>query len=335
MSEIFDRALAAHRRGDYETALRDYAAVHPLKHARQNLGSMLREIGRLDEAERVLRSVLDAYPDDAPGRYSLAMTLLAQERYAEGWPLHEARRNPPLNVAPNPEGDAPEWLGEDLNGRRIVVCAEQGYGDQMMFARYLPWLQAQGAEVVVGCNALMRPLFAGLGFAVAPYSPMNARLPACDAWILMGSLPLRLGSQPPPPPLALAPRGSGGGIGVVPAGNPQHQFDRYRSLDGRQAERLSAFGRDLRPEATGARDFKESAELYAGLDLVITVDTSSAHLAASIGVPTWILIPDAGADWRWQRERLDSPWYPSARLFRQPKRGDWDSVLDEVEAALR
>jgi ADP-heptose:LPS heptosyltransferase len=100
------------------------------------------------------------------------------------------------------------------------------------------------------------------------------------------------------------------------------------------AARLRALGRDLSPEATGARDFQETADIIAGLDLVISVDTAIAHLAASLGKPTWILLAQVGTDWRYERGRDECRWYPSGRLFRQPMAGDWDSVLSAVEAAL-
>ena len=119
-------------------------------------------------------------------------------------------------------------------------------------------------------------------------------------------------------------------------GNPTHKNDAKRSLDpSGAAELLSLPGAvSLAPEHTGARDFQDTADLIAGLDLVISVDTAVAHLAGSLGVPTWILLPSTGVDWRWLRGRKDSPWYPSARLFRQPPTGDWPSVLREVQAEL-
>lgn len=334
MSDVFDRAVEAHRRGDHEAALQGYAALDHLKNARHNRGALLRELGRLEEAEAVLRSVLTHFPDFTPSQYSLALTLLAQERYAEGWRLHEARRLTGHSWAVDPETPAPEWRGEDLAGRRLVVCSEQGYGDQLMFARYLPLLRGRGADVTVGCNALMRPLFAAAGFAVTSYSPQNIRLPDCDAWTLIGSLPYRLGLQGPPAPLPIGAWRGGGGIGVVPTGNPDHQNDSNRSLPPDPAARLLSLGRDLRPEATGARSFLDSVALFAGLDLVITVDTSTAHLAGSLGVPTWVLLPWYGVDWRWRLDRSESPWYPSARLFRQHKGEAWGVVIDSVRAAL-
>lgn len=334
MSDHFQDALEAHARGDYDAALRGFAAVGHLKNARHNLGTLLNQLGRLPQAEAALLPIVEQYPDFAISQFTLSMVLLAQERYAEGWRLYEARRRTEHTHVYEPETTVPEWCGEDLGGRRIVVCAEQGYGDQVMFGRYLALLRARGAEVVVGCNALMRPLFASLGYAVTPFSQKNRVLPACDYWTLLGSLPFRLGLEAPPPPLQLAPRRGGGGIGVVPRGDPRHVNDHNRSLPPDLAERLLQFGRDLRPEATGTRDFREAAELFAGLDLVITVDTAAAHIAGSVGVPTWVLLPAFATDWRWRRNHRDCRWYPSVRLFRQPAPGAWGPVFAEVDAAL-
>jgi tetratricopeptide (TPR) repeat protein len=334
MADEFQQAIEAHRRGDYETALRGYAALSTFKNARHNLGALLSQLGRLEEAEAAFRPILAHYPDFAPAQFSLSMVLLAQARYAEGWAMFEARRLAGHVSVIDPDSGVPEWRGEELRGRRIVVCAEQGYGDQLMFARYLPLLRERGAEVVVGCNALMRPLFASLGYAVTAYPGQDRRIPACDYWVQVCSLPLRLGLAAPPPPLAFAARRLGGGVGVVPTGDPRHVNDHNRSLPPDLAARLLALGRDLRPEATGTRDFREAAELFAGLDLVITVDTAAAHLAGSLGVPTWVLLPAFGVDWRWLRGVAASPWYPSVRLFRQPAPGDWTSVFAEVATAL-
>jgi tetratricopeptide (TPR) repeat protein len=333
LDDPFEKAVAAHNAGDYEAALAGYRAAGPLKNARHNLGALLSQLGRPDEAEAALRPIVRQFPDFAPSRFSLALALLAQGRYAEGWALYEARRelgNPGIFA---PDGPTPEWRGEPIAGKRIVVCAEQGYGDQIMFARYLEPLGAAGAEVVVGCNRVIGPLFAGAGLPIAPFTARHRALPPCDYWVLEGSLPLRLGlPEPPPPPrLTAAPRG-GEGIGVVPTGSALAQG--RRALPGAFTERLLALGRDLRPEATGARNFRQTAEIVAGLDLVISIDTAIAHLAAALGVETWILLPAFGADWRWARDPARSPWYDQVRLIRQPSPDAWGPLLAEVEARL-
>ena len=333
MDDPFSTAVAAHKAGDYEAAILGYRSVLHLRNARHNLGALFNQLGRLDEAEAALRPVVEQFPDFAPSRFSLATALLAQQRYAEAWPLYEARRHLDNPAIFEPQTEAPEWRGEPIAGRRLLVCAEQGYGDQIMFARYLEPLRATGAKVMLGCNRTIAQLFTGLGLPIALFTSGHRVPPPCDAWVLLCSLPLRLGLGAPPPasPLTAPPTG-GGGVGVAPSGSAQ--LEGRRSLAGADADRLLAWGRDLRPEATGAADFRQTAEIILGLDLVISVDTAIAHLAATLGVETWVLLPAFGTDWRWGRGQAPSPWHPHVRQLRQATAGEWGPVLDEVERAL-
>jgi hypothetical protein len=196
-------------------------------------------------------------------------------------------------------------------------------------------LRASGGEVLVFCPEALHRLMARLGVAVVGSSP-DPEAVRSDYWVLLGSLPLRLGvtleALPPPAGFPGLAMGSGG-VGVMAQGS-RALVDDQRSLPARYAPRLLKLGYDLSPDATGATDFEATAEIIAGLDLVISVDTAVAHLAASLGKPTWVLLPARGADWRWLRGRDDSPWYPSARLIRQRAVGDWEPVLRRVETAL-
>ncbi|MBL8556316.1 MAG: hypothetical protein JNL41_18725, partial [Phenylobacterium sp.] len=141
---------------------------------------------------------------------------------------------------------------------------------------------------------------------------------------------------PSAPYLRAATRPAGGRIGVATRGNPGHSNDAHRSLPADVAAELLALpgAMSLEPEATGAKDFAETAAIVAGLDLVIAVDTAVAHLAGALGRPAWILLPRIFTDWRWMEGRADSPWYPTARLFRQASPGDWSAVLAEVRRTL-
>jgi hypothetical protein len=227
-------------------------------------------------------------------------------------------------------------MGEPLAGKRILVFGEQGFGDQIMFARFLAPLRALGVDAVYVCSPVLTGLFPG-----SVPGAERAVLPSADYWVLVGSLPLRLGlttldDLPAPVDLGMTLRG-GGGVGVVARGRPTHPHDTIRSLQPPFAARLLALpgAVSLHPDDTAARDFRQTAEIVAGLDLVVTVDTSVAHLAASMGKPVWVLLQGLDTDWRWLRDRSDSPWYPTVRLFRQPAPGDWGSVLDAVEAAFQ
>ena|SRR6185312_4827296 len=336
---MFKEANAAHLAGDWAEAERRYRALAALKPswAYHNLGVVYVTTGRLAEAEAALRAALAADADQAATKHSLGMLLLSLGRYAEGWPLYEARREVPALKINRPNPAYREWRGEDLAGRRLLVVTEQGLGDQIQYARFLPGLVARGAQVTFACAPSLAPVFEGLGVTLAPVTEGFA-LPEADDWTLMMSLPLRLGltldEVSGAPYLAPAPLRAGGGVGVVARGAASHSNDRFRSLDPRSAAELLALGHDLTPEATGARDFLETARIVADLDLVISVDTSVAHLAGAMGKPVWILLPAVETDWRWLRGRDDSPWYGSARLYRQATPGDWGPVMRRVKADL-
>jgi tetratricopeptide (TPR) repeat protein len=336
MSNAFERAVAAHRAGDFRAAEQGYLEFPNHSRALHNLGVLYSADGKFDQAEESFRKALAISPDYAPSRLSLATQLLAQGRYAEGWPLHEARRQDPNAQIPQVSFDFPEWRGQSLTGKRLIVVGEQGFGDQIMLARFIPRLAEMGAEVVFVCSPALARLFERLGPEIVA-GTRTASPPRGDYWVLLNSVPLHVGATLAtlPPPVDLGqPNGSGSGVGVKVDGAPAHVNDANRSLSPQAAARARTFGRDLSPEATGARDFRETAEIIATLDKVISVDTSVAHLAATLGKPTWILLPARGADWRWLRDRDDSPWYPSVRLLRQQTPGDWSAELDAAERAL-
>jgi tetratricopeptide (TPR) repeat protein len=311
----------------YQEAL----ARHPVD-AHHPLGVVLAALGRTSEAEACLLEALQLSPGFTPAQHSLALLLLSQGRYSEGWPLYESRRRLPALQTPNPKLPFPEWAGEDLRGKRVLVFGEQGFGDQIMFGRFLASLRDRAAEVIYVCAPALTSLFPGSIPAGG-----NSNIARPDYWALVGSLPLLLGSnlESLPPPLETGViNNMGGGVGVIAVGNPVHGRDALRSLRGSDAEILRSMGQDISPEATGAADFLETAKRIASLSLVITVDTAMAHLAASMGKPTWVLLQGHYTDWRWLRDRADSPWYPSATLYRQRDPGDWTAVLAAVKRDL-
>ncbi len=332
----FARALAAYHRGDFATAERAYRELPTHVNAIHNLGVLYYEHGYPDRAEAEFRHLLEARPNYQPSRFSLSTLLLAQRRYVEAWPLFDARLAVPNRRSVEAQADFPRWAGEPLAGKRIIACAEEGAGDQLMFGRYLQALRAAGAEVTFACDpGDLGRVFAAAGYETCTLTLRERQLPAADFWIPLGSLPRHLGGGAPPPPeyLSIPGTAGGGGVGVATRGNPIHPNDARRSLFGADAERLLALGRDLSPAATGAQDFYDTAEIVAGLDLVITVDTSVAHLAGALGKACWVLLPRLAMDWRWNDGRR-SDWYPQMRLWRQPADGDWASLLAGVEQAL-
>jgi hypothetical protein len=337
LSITFEEAAAAHRAGDFETAERGYLANLSTRNAMFNLGLLYREHSRFDEAEQAFRLIHEQYPDYAPAARALGVCRLSLRRYAEAWPLYEWRGL--VSPTPPPATDLPEWREGDPAGRRIVCVAEQGLGDQLMFGRYLAILRERGAEPVVACDPqTIARVFECGGFETTPYLRAGAALAARtgEAWVFLNSLPARLGLSAPPAPAYLAgavAMTSGGGIGVMTAGNPAHYNDANRSLPPDAATALRMLGRDLAPAATGARDLLETAEIVAGLDLVVTVDTAIAHLAGAMGKPCWVLLPWLGLDWRWN-DGQRSDWYPQARLFRCGPARAWTAAVAQAREAL-
>lgn len=308
--------------------------------ALRDTGQRLLTAGEFARAEAALRRALRLQPDDAYIQNYLSVALLAQGRYAEAWPLQARRLEAPGLGSPRPPLDEPEWLGEPLAGKHLLIVGEQGLGDQIMYARFALMARALAADVTLLCRPALTRLFrTSLGMRVLGMAG-TVEAPDPDFWVMTASLPARFGittqTIPGAPYLFAEPRPTGARIGVATRGNPQHGYDALRSLPPDIGRRLLALPGvlDLSPEATGARDFADTAEIVAGLDLVISVDTAVAHLAGALGKPVWILLPALGLDWRWMQGRRDSPWYPSARLFRQARPHDWGPVLEAVEAAL-
>jgi hypothetical protein len=252
----------------------------------------------------------------------------------------------------------PVWEGIDPNGRTILVHAEQGLGDTIQFARYLPLIVARGGEPVLACEPSLIPLLNRINGvrAVSKFDP----LPAYDAWIDQMSLPRAFGTALDSIPHAAgyltadpdlvaahaATLPAGRRVGLAWAGNPMHRNDRRRTppepVFASLTDRLGCHFVSLVPDrllpgvsAPGRRltDYGETAALIAALDLVITVDTSVAHVAGALGRPAWVMLPHA-PDWRWLMSRNDSPWYGSLRLFRQPEPGDWAAVIARIATAF-
>ena len=346
--DLFQAGVGAHQRGDLAQAEQLYRRTLEIDprsvDCHLNLGILLRTVGRPREARPILESGLALAPDHASLKWALGLTLLMLGDYRAGWPLYEIRRG--IFKVAAPDLPVPEWKGEPLAGKRIAVFPEQGLGDAIQFARFLPLLRSQGARVLLLCKPPLAPLFDQAAFEGVEVRALAGQvdLGEIDFWVSMLSLPYRLGvtlETLPAAPYLPAPepeRGTRPRIGVVTAGNPRHDNDGRRSLDAGAAQRLRQLpGAEivsLDPADTGARDFAQTARIVAGLDLVISVDTAAAHLAGAMGKRTFLLLPGLGVDWRWMAERDDSPWYPNHRLFRCGIDGDWGPVLDRVSQAV-
>ncbi|HEX2559500.1 hypothetical protein [Phenylobacterium sp.] len=286
--------------------------------------------GRLADAEKVYRVLAPYY---WRARDNLGLLLLADGRLEEGFALYEGRFTRPERRVEKPALSFPEWGGERVGS--LLVWPEQGFGDQILHARWIGELARRGVEVTLLCPPPLIRLFDQLPARMLAQEG-QLQVPRHEAFVMLGSLPFRCGASAasvPAEPYLKAEPAPGDGIGVCWRGDPRYPGNAARSLSPEAAERLSRLGRSLLPEDTGANDFMETAEIIAGLDLVITVDTSIANLAGALGKRCWVLLAQP-CDWRWMRSGAATPWYPSARLFRQPSAGDWTSVLDEVEREL-
>ena len=337
MESLFREALAHHKAGrlDEAEALYRRAAGWRPAWTLGNLGVLLRITGRLDEAEAVLREALASETGNAPVRHSLGMTLLQLGQYAEGWRYYEARHElTPLASAP----PLPLWRGESLAGKRILVVSEQGLGDQMLLSRFIAPLAELAAEVQLAAPRVQLRLFEPLPARV--FNPAGWDGVQADAWVALGSVPRWLGfgpgDVPAPPILGPLPSAHPHGFGLMVDGAPGNPNNVHRLPPPNVVRALRGLASfvDLSPAASGVRDFAETAAIVAGLERVVTVDTSVAHLAGSMGKPCWILMPQVAVDWYTSRGDNRSGWYPSVRLLRQPQPGNWAQVIGDLAAVL-
>jgi len=332
-----------------------------------NLGAALRDAGRLDEAEAAVRKALEMAPDEPELHWNLALVLLTRGQYSEGWREYQWRWRTPHFSPFVRRFPSQEWQGEPLAGRTLLVHYEQGFGDAIQMCRLVPPLEDLGARVVVECRPGLGRLLTTLGAGIAVVEAGEAPLPATDLHVALMSLPLRLGltveTIPARVPYLAVPEGAadfsdlasapGIKVGVVWSGSKSRADNRARSfkpqdlwpIEGAslfslqkgdaaaEASDMVDFGRmtDLGPRLG---DFADTAAAIAALDLVISVDTAVAHLAGALGKPVWIVLPHPTSAFLWMTGRDDTPWYPSARLFRQAKAGDWAEVMTAIRKAF-
>jgi tetratricopeptide (TPR) repeat protein len=333
--------------------------------ALNNRGIALFEMGRLGEALACFERVLAIKAEHSHAHWNRAQVLLLTGDFARGWPEHEWRRasNPGLQR----RFEAPLWLGETpLAGKSILLHAEQGLGDTIQFCRYAPMAAAHGARVVLEVQPPLVELARTLDGAIEVVARGDA-LPGFDLHCPLLSLPLafktELATIPALSPYLGAPSTvdwdewlgtTRPRIGLVWSGNPGHKRDAARSVplyalmplldldatfvslqkEVRASEAAVLKQTKIIDVADRLTSFAETASLIAALDLVISVDTSVAHLTGALGKPLWLLLPQV-PDWRWLMNRDDSPWYPSARLFRQDATRAWGPVIARVQDALK
>ena len=348
LNNIASTLLALHRPDEAVPLLERAIALQPAyPEACNNLGGALLALDRPQDAIAWFDIALKDEPGLAQARLGKALALLCEGDFAQGWHHYEARWDDPRFAEAAPNDPARLWSGGAVAGRRILLHAEQGLGDTIQFARYAPLLRARGAHVILQVQPQLATLLAPLAETCTTDAPPPAHDLHCPLMSLPRAFATRLDTIPAQPYLRADPASVAAWrarlgprlrprIGIAWAGNPNHPEDALRSIP--PASLVAALpGAELHilqpdtPPIPGThrhtlRDFADTAALLSCMDLVVSVDTAIAHLAGALGHTTIVLL-QFGADFRWLRQRTDSPWYPSMRLLRQSALGDWGGVL--------
>lgn len=412
MAEAYsNRALMHKTRLDFDASMRDQIRaleLNPLlADAHSNLGSLFHDLNRIDEAIASHRKAVAINPQHPEANWNLSLDLILDGQMQEGWKLYEWRLHRPGKGMSHTHHDRPRWNpAEPLHGKTVLLTHEQGFGDTLQFCRYVPLLQAKGANVMMEAPLNLHAILATLSPSLRLFEEGACNEPF-DVWCPVLSLPLafdttvdnipntgaylsanagksddwndrlqaataadtrvrrtRRHPHPSEHPLtdalrALTVRAGNAArrmrIGLCVSGNPRHENTLNRDLplhqllaqlpdchdyvllqkriSDREKEELRNSGLTLTEWSDYLHDFSDTAALCSQMDLIISVDTSVAHLAAAIGCPTWILLPWV-PDWRWLMNREDSPWYSSVRLFRQNALQDWQGPIEAVSAEL-
>jgi hypothetical protein len=338
-----------------------------------NLSLVYTDMDRPNDAIACLLRATGLKHDHADARLAMAQILLARGDLEPGWIEYEWRNLTEAGKVTMPPMTSSPWNGMRIPEARLLLVGDQGYGDTIQFARYIPMAAERVGEIVLGCSAEMEPLLGNFP-GVTQYCHRWTDVPGHAINCRLSSLPYlfgtRLDSIPNKVPYLFAPKARAEAwrvklnemlpqgvkrIGLAWTGRPTHPNDRRRSvplerflplvgtgpaafvslqkpMPDRDKALISQFP-GMTDISLDLVDFGETAAVIDNLDLVITVDTSMGHLTGALGKPVWIMIPKA-ADWRWLLDRDDTPWYPTARLFRQERPGDWDGVLAATRGAL-
>ncbi len=364
----YNRGATLTRLNRHTEALASYEraiAIRPhYAEAYNGRGLALRDLGRPEDAIASHRDALTVSPDMAQAHWSLSFALLQVGNFAEGWREQEWRwRTRELKLTPRAFAQ-PLWHGtESLQGKTILLHAEQGFGDTLQFCRYATLVSERGANVLLEVPAPLVTLLRGLE-GVAAVIATGDPLPAFDLHCPLASLPLAFGTDEhsipfargylKAPPEKTPEKGTRRRIGIVWRGNAVHKNDHNRSIPlsdfltalpagldyvslqkdlTREEEACLTARPDIHHLGDALHDFSDTAAALASLDVIVSVDTSVVHLAGALGRPVWILLP-FNPDWRWLLNRADSPWYASAILYRQQGPSDWASALSRIATDL-
>jgi tetratricopeptide (TPR) repeat protein len=370
-----NRGAALHAMRRYDEALASYdralALLPDFSGAHSNRGLALHQLKRFDEALASFKRAYTASPNNAEAHFGEAQTRLLLGDFEGGWEKYEWRSQGQQLQKEKRSFTQPQWREQDdIAGKTVLLYGEQGFGDTMQFCRYVPLVAQRGGRVILEVQDSLRELMTSLA-GTTQVLAMGSVLPDFDVQCPLPSLPRVFGTRLETIPAAvpylrassqaaldwearLGPK-SRPRIGLAWSGRPTHKDDLNRSIglgallplldidatfvslhkDVRAADAMILKQRsDLLHFGDALVDFADTASLISNLDLVISVDTSVVHLAGALAKPVWVLLPFT-PDWRWLLDRNDSPWYPTARLFRRDDTQVWDRVIARVQAALR
>jgi hypothetical protein len=357
-----DLALACYA----QAFVQDYTSTG----AFNNYGNVLREMGFPGRAQPFLEHAIRIDPTNETARFNLAVCLLLQGNYQQGWPAYEERWRFEHLRGALPQLPQPRWTGQDLSGKTILVIGEQGLGDTVQFLRFVENLQQKGASVVLAVDPAVVSLCTGS--SQLKVVAFGDTLPAYDYWTPIMSIPGVLGitldklASPlnylsADPQLVSRWQQRLGQrrrmrVGFSWAGRRDTWIHQHKSVPFQHITELIRYNHNyewvnLQIDATAEESqvlqelgcatypgtiscVADSAALIACMDVVVSVDTLVSHLAAAVGRPTWIMLNHYGTDWRWLLHRADSPWYPTAKLFRQPTIGNWGPVITDITRHL-
>jgi hypothetical protein len=340
-----------------------------------NYGNVLREVGDPAGSIPFLQRAIQLDSSNVTHHFNLAVAYLLSGDYVRGWPAYEARHNFEHLKGTIPNYPWPVWNGEDLKGKTIFIRGEQGHGDIIQFVRFIQNLKNIGGTVTVQVTDGLIPLIQSseIGRDVRVISYAEHPGDTFDYWLPIMSLPgklnVRVDNLPtviqylnPNPALVADWRRNLGvknrlRVGFAWSGRRDSWINQHKAMpfqtmldmirshpdyewynlqaDCAAEEEKELISAGVRCFPGGVNTFADTAALVANLDVVVSVDTATAHLAAALGKPTWIMLNNYAPCWRWLLNRDDTPWYATARLFRQPQMGDWASVVEKIKLHLR
>jgi tetratricopeptide (TPR) repeat protein len=335
-----------------------------------NYGNVLRELGDPVGAMPFLQRSIQLAPTHPTAQFNLAVAYLLAGDYARGWPQYETRWNYEHLAGALPTFTQPRWTGQDVKGKTVLVTGEQGHGDNIQFVRFIGDIVSRGARVVLTLNASLRPLI--LGPSIPTILVEGDPLPEFDYWIPIMSIPGVIGTtvenianvqyyltadvQLQKQWQTVLGHKTRLRVGFCWSGRRDTWINRHKAMpfetmlalvrrnpdyewvnlqcDCTAEEEAELVAAGVRAYPGAIQNFADSAALLMHMDVVLSVDTAVAHLAGALGRPVWIMLSQYALDWRWLLDRDSSPWYSTARLFRQPTMGDWTTVTDKIHKFL-